>query len=69
MWVAVDKDGTERVCAIKQNRACYASIWEGVDPDDGDYRDCIAMPSGSIERLLGRNLGWDDEPVEITNLK
>lgn len=69
MWVAVDKDGTERVCAIKPNRACYAPIWEGIDPDDGDYRDCVAMPTGSIERLLGRNLGWDDEPVEITNLK
>lgn len=69
MWVAVDKDGTEIVCAIKPNRACYAPIWEGIDPDDGDYRDCIVMPAGSIERLLGRKLTWEDESVEITNLK
>lgn len=69
MWIAVDKNGTERVCAIKPKRACYAAIWEGIDADDGDYRDCIVMPTGSIERLLGRKLLWDDEPVEITNLK
>ena len=69
MWMAVDKDGTERVCDVKPDRACYAPIWEGIDPYNGDDRDCIAMPTGSIERLLGRKLTWDDEPVEITNLK
>jgi hypothetical protein len=68
MWVAVDKDGTECACAIKPNRACYAPIWEATDPDDGDYRDCIALPTGTIELLLGRKLTWEDCPVEITEL-
>lgn len=69
MWMTVDKDGTERVCAIKPNRDWARRYWVGIDPDDGDYRDCVAMPTGSIERLLGRKLTWGDEPVEITNLK
>lgn len=68
MWIAVNKDGTECVCAIKPKRDLFDE-WEGIDPDDGDYRDCVAMPTGSIERLLGRKLNWADEPVEITNLK
>jgi hypothetical protein len=46
-----------------------ALFYNYADPDDGDYRDCVAMPTGSIERLLGRKLTWEDEPVEITNLK
>lgn len=25
----------------------------------------IPLPAGSIERLIGRNLTWDDEPVEL----
>lgn len=48
MWVAVDKDGTERVCAIKPKRACFAPIWEAIDPNDGDYRDCVANLRGKI---------------------
>ena len=28
--------------------------------------DCsIDMPSGTIEKIIGRKLTWDDEPVEI----
>ena len=68
MWVAVDKDGTERACHIEPRRACYAMVWEGIDPNDGDYRDCIALPTGTIELLFGRNLTWEDAPVEITKL-
>jgi hypothetical protein len=69
MWVAVDENGTERACAIKPNRACYAPIWEAIDPSDGDYRDCITLPTGTIELLLGgRKLTWEDYPVEITEL-
>ena len=26
----------------------------------------VVLPSGSIERLIGRKLTWEDEPVELT---
>lgn len=68
MWVAVNKNGEECACAIKPSRSCYAPIWEVIDPDNGDYRDCVALPTGIIELLLGRKLTWEDSPVEITKL-
>ena len=68
MWVAVDKDGTEVCCAIEPSKACYAPIWECINPDNGDNRDCVVLPTGTIELLLGRKLTWEDEPVEITTL-
>lgn len=68
MWLAVDKNGTERACSIKPNRACYAPEWEAINHPDGDYVDCVALPTGTIELLLGRKLTWEDEPVEITKL-
>jgi hypothetical protein len=30
--------------------------------------DYIIMPKGSIKRLIGRELTWDDEPVEFTEV-
>ena len=27
----------------------------------------IKLPSGSIEKLIGRTLTWEDEPVELKN--
>jgi len=27
--------------------------------------DHVTLPQGSIKKLIGRELTWDDEPVEI----
>lgn len=27
--------------------------------------DTIELPKGSIKKLIGRELSWDDEPVEL----
>lgn len=36
------------------------------DDSDGFYVDIsIKLPHGSIKKLIGRALTWDDEPVEI----
>lgn len=29
------------------------------------YDSAIQLPSGSIKKLIGRELTWEDEPVEI----
>jgi hypothetical protein len=30
-----------------------------------DVTDRVTLPQGSIEKLIGRELTWEDEPVEI----
>lgn len=42
----------------------WASIYN--DPDEG-WRDvAVELPKGSIKKLIGRELTWEDEPVELT---
>ena len=42
-----------------------------VNPDSWDYRfddtfyDFVELPKGSIKKLIGRDLAWKDEPVEL----
>lgn len=55
-WVAVDMDGTEYIYNAQPSReetrfmSCF---------------DCIHIPKGSIKKLIGRELSWNDEPVEL----
>ena len=64
MWVAVDKKDEELAYHDEPVRRNDWNTWVGDYDDTG-----VVMPTGSIERLLGRKLTWEDEPVEITNLK
>jgi hypothetical protein len=34
------------------------------EPQDRIY-DSIKLPKGSIKKFIGRELSWDDEPVEL----
>ena len=35
------------------------------NPDEGVEDISVELPKGTIERLLGRALTWDNEPVEL----
>ena len=48
--------------ASTSNKETYWDI-RGVTTDACDYS--IILPMGSIEKLIGRKLTWDDDPVEI----
>ena len=65
-WVAVDKNGHEAIFSGKPERVAYPddipNIWYYYD---GMY---VNLPSGSIEKLIGRKLTWEDEPVELPTL-
>ena len=61
-WLAGDKDGTECICSTESYQD-----WE-------DFKWCIenifdscaiGLPKGSIKKLIGRELTWEDEPVEL----
>mgnify|MGYP001713483096 CR=1 FL=1 len=54
--MAVDKDKTETVFDFCPRRA--EAMWV----DGGHY---VILPTGSIQKLIGRKLTWSDEPVEL----
>lgn len=55
-WLAVNIDGTERISQDKPYR--LGDFWQE------DY-DLVDIPYGSIQKLIGRTLTWEDEPVEL----
>ena len=63
-WLAVDKKGDECVHDIKPTRDNEYMWWSAWD-DEGST---IELPKGTIKRLIGRELTWDDEPVEFTEV-
>ena len=55
-FVAVDLDGSEYIydgMPFKDQDKWYGNIW-------------ILIPSGTIKKLIGRDLTFDDDPVELT---
>lgn len=62
-WVAVDKDGTEAIFDECPRRIENSEAWGFVFLDDG--RNIIELSKGSIKKLIGRDLTWEDEPVEL----
>ena len=67
-WVAVDKDNTEVIFAHYPKRANESGYAFGKEKlklmwlDGGDF---VILPSGSIQKLIGRKLTWSNEPVEL----
>lgn len=59
-WVCCNKDGSE--CITKSEPYRLVAISFGIFTCTGG---CIKLPHGSIKKLIGRNLGWDDEPVKL----
>lgn len=71
-WLAVDKYGNEEIHSVKPFRKKH--FWEipyEKDYDDNGFPvcyykgDCIQLPKGTIKKIIGRELTWNDEPVEI----
>ncbi|MCI9284342.1 MAG: fructan hydrolase [Muribaculaceae bacterium] len=61
-FVATDKDGSEWIYERKPFRKFRDDdAWS----PSGLERECLELPSGSIRKLIGRELTWEDEPVEL----
>ena len=56
IWIAVDYNGLEKAFWNKPKRCEKHYEWWG---------DNMVLPHGSIKKLIGRELSWDDEPVEL----
>ena len=60
-WVAVDKDDSERIYPFSPYRVTdywTCSMYMGLSGP-------INLPKGSIKKLIGRDLSWEDNPVEL----
>lgn len=63
-WLAVDRNGDEYIYANEPSRR--GSFWDDkVYCDYVEFSTDIKLPKGSIKKLIGRNLTWEDEPVKI----
>lgn len=58
-WVCVNSGGVELIFETEPHKVAYS--WRD---NEGSCR-CIALPNGSIKKLIGRELTWEDEPVEL----
>ena len=84
-WVAIDKDGTEKISnsifirrygittlfwgAVKVNYSKnmfkkWANAWSNNEEDALPFTGTI-LPKGSIEKLIGKKMKWEDDPIEI----
>lgn len=60
-WVAVTKHGREFISMCKPIRVTDEDNYYG-------WKDTfteVSLYSGSIKKLIGRELTWKDEPVEL----
>lgn len=63
-YVAVDKNSEEWVYEAKPIRCPEYKRWQ---PTNGN--GWVFLPRGSIEKLIGRKLTWEDESVELKEIK
>ena len=68
-WLAVDKSGNEHIFAEKPRRNESNALWicSVVYLYGQRYANtgCCYLLKGSIEMLIGRELSWSDDPVEL----
>lgn len=60
-WVAVNKEGTEKMYPREPKRC--ETMWDEFLEPDNPF--AIVIPKGSIKKLIGRDLSWEDNPVEL----
>ena len=58
-WVAVDKDGRECIYQFhpKRGNNQFIPLYE--------YSMWMALPKGFIKKLIGKDLTWQDSPIEL----
>jgi hypothetical protein len=62
IYLCVDKDGTEKMYAEKYYM--YNGPTRGIRSWRDKYAMMIFLPDGTINKLIGHDLTWDDEPFK-----
>ena len=65
VYLAVNKDSSEVVSNTRIKR--FKDYWvDEFFEHEFDTIDVVFLPKGSIKKLTGRELTWEDNPVEFT---
>lgn len=59
-WVAVSRTGEEYIFNSKPYKVEGFHYWLSSSKNQG-----ISLPYKTIEKIIGKELSWDDEPVEL----
>lgn len=67
-WLAVNRNGDEIISPDKPTRwggewADMEEVW--VESERGQIDMTFMLHKGAIFKLIGKELTWDDEPVEL----
>ncbi len=57
-YLCVDENGSEWIFRYHPCRDRKEGWWE----KSSEVNDCVRLPHGSIAKLIGRELTWEDEP-------
>lgn len=60
IYLVVDQNGAE--CAFDKQPYRFEALGKWVREDN--YSNFIFLPKGSIEKLIGKKLTWDNEPFK-----
>ena len=64
VYLAVNKDGSEVVSNTRIRR--FKDYWvDEFFKQEFDTIDVVFLPKGSIEKLIGRKLTWENDYVEL----
>lgn len=64
-WLAKDKNGEEYIYEYKPERG--DTHWQYNEDEEWKQSDYVSLPIGTIKKLIGRELKWEDEPVCISD--
>lgn len=69
-WIAVNGNGDETISSGKPERG-WGKEWDyseeiGIECEHGSVSFTFPLPKGSINKLIGRELTWKNEPIELT---
>ena len=65
VYLAVNKDSSEVISNTRIKR--FKDYWvDEFFEHEFDTIDVVFLPKGSIKKLIGRELTWEDNPVEFT---
>lgn len=59
-YLTVDSDGTEKIFEYYPKK--LKLIWFTLNIDDPM---CIYLPKGTIKKITGKDLTFDDDPIEL----
>ena len=60
-WLVIDGNGDEFIFEVKPKRSSSGQIWQ-LKSCHSNY-SVIYLKKGTIEKIVGHKMTWEDEPV------